>query len=375
MPISPERDLHGHILTPDGWVFGRLRFDALIVAVEPLEVDGVPNDAPRILPGFVDLHVHGGGGGDVMDGEHGLRLMTAVHARHGTTSLVATTVTAPEDELLAALGGIRAVMEAPADGEARVLGAHLEGPFISPDVLGAQPPFAREPDIGLADRLLEAAPVLIMTVAPELAGAGALADHLRARGVRVQLGHTACTAETGRDALAAGAGITHLYNAMSGLHHRAPGLVGAAMAEAEAVEIILDFLHVSPLAAKAALRAIPRLYGITDAMSAAAMPHGSGYRLGRHVATSGPDGVRLADGTLAGSALTMDAALRNFLALGCDLADAARRLSTIPADELGLMDRGRLVEGAQADVVVVDEEGWLEAVYVGGAAVDDVAGR
>ena len=283
--------------------------------------------------------------------------MARFHARHGTTSLLATTVTAPAAELRSALRGIGAVARERRPGEARVLGCHLEGPFISPQALGAQPPFAIPPDLALVDALCALAPIRVATIAPEIDPDHALLRHLCQHGVRVQLGHSRASLAEAEAALAAGAaGFTHLFNAMSGLHHRAPGMVGAALARAQHAELILDFQHVAPAAAQAALRAIPGLYGITDAVAAAGMPPGE-YRLGRHRVIKDGEGVRLADGTLAGSTLTMDRALRNFVALGLPLAEAARRLSEVPARYLGLEDRGRIAPGASADLVVVDESG------------------
>ncbi len=353
----------GQILTPEGFVQGRLRCTAVIRAIEPAA------DAPAdrfVLPGFIDLHVHGGAGADVMAGADAVRQMARFHASHGTTALLATTVTSPRHELLAAFRGIGAAMASPDPAAARLLGAHLEGPFISPQALGAQPPFAIGPDLALVDELAALAPIRVATMAPEIDPDGALLRHFRALGARAQIGHTACSYAEASAALAAGAaGFTHLFNAMSGLHHRRPGAVGAALAHAQWAELILDFVHVDEGAARAALRAIPNLYCITDAVAAAGMLPGE-YRLGQHRVFKQADAVRLADGTLAGSVLTMDGALRNLLHLGVPLEDAARRCATLPADHLGLADRGRLAPGAAADVVVVNQGGRLEAVLLEG---------
>ena len=162
---------------------------------------------------------------------------------------------------------------------------------------------------------------------------------------------------------------THLFNAMSPLHHRNPGLVGAALAHAEYAEIIPDLLHVHPGAIRAALRAIPRLYVVTDSTSATGMPDGE-YRLGSQHVTKCLGGVRLADGTLAGSTLTMDQALRNLVSLGLPIADVSNRMSRYAADYLGIADRGRLLVGARADLVVLDADLQLTQVIVEGESIE-----
>lgn len=365
MSASP---LAGRVLTAQGWRDGAFRLDGDRVGAW---VDG---DAPGdrlVLPGFVDLHVHGGGGADVMDGAEGVAATAAFHLRHGTTALCPTTVTRPPGELLAA---VRAAGEVQADpARARLLGVHLEGPFLAPTRLGAQPPHARDPDPALMDALLAAGPVAIVTLAPELPGALALIRSLRARGVRVGLGHSDCAASVAREAFAAGAaGATHLFNAMSGLHHRAPGLAAAAL-EAEGVihELILDGQHVDPSLARIALRALPptsRLALVSDAIRAAGLPDGPTELGGQRVEVRAGRAT-LADGTLAGSVLTLDRALRNAVDAGVPLEEASALLSRNPADALGRGDLGRLEPGALADAVVLDR-GTLDLVAVirGGVA-------
>jgi N-acetylglucosamine-6-phosphate deacetylase len=215
------------------------------------------------------------------------------------------------------------------------------------------------------------ATIRLITLAPEMAGHLDWIPSLVAAGFRVQLGHSTGSYEDGVAALERGAsGFTHLFNAMSGLHHRDPGMVGAALAHARYAEVIPDLLHVHPGAIRAALRAIPCLYCVTDSTAAAGMPDGD-YQLGSHRVTKCMGGVRLANGTLAGSTLTMDQALRNLLGIGLDLEDASRRVSTHAADFLGLHDRGRLSVGAWADLVVLDPQGMrLNEVFVEGERID-----
>ena len=373
--MSAATHLAGLILTPAGWLRGALTLaDGRITT---LRGDPVDDDAwragaePLLLPGFIDLHVHGGGGADTMQAGTAIDTIARTHARHGTTSMLATTMTAPRGEIEAALRAVAGACRTRSDGAARVLGVHLEGPYISPDKLGAQPAFAVAPAAAEILALHALAPIRVVTLAPELPGALETTAALVAAGIRVQIGHSAASYEQACAALHGGAsGFTHLFNAMSALHHRAPGAVGAALAHAAHAELIPDLLHVHPGAMRAALRAIPGLYCVTDATAAAAMPDGE-YRLGRHVVHKCAGGVRLADGTLAGSTLTMDQALRNLVdGVGLGLREASRCVSTHAAQYLGLADRGVLSVGAWADVVVLDAQLRLRQVFVEGQGVD-----
>jgi N-acetylglucosamine-6-phosphate deacetylase len=272
-------------------------------------------------------------------------------------------VTAPLDALAGGVVSVAGSCRHRPAGGARVAGVHLEGPYINAGKLGAQPSHSRAANLEEIDRCCALAPVRVVTLAPEIAGHHEAIRALSARGVRVQVGHSAGSYEDGVAALQQGVtGFTHLFNAMTGLHHREPGMVGAALAHAEYAEMIPDLLHVHAGALRAALRAIPRMYCVTDATSATGMPDGE-YRLGSHRVSKCLGGVRLADGTLAGSALTMDQAMRNLVSIGLTLEDASHRLSRYPADYVGLADRGRLALGAWADVVVLDRDLRIIAVY------------
>ncbi|MBL8324277.1 MAG: amidohydrolase family protein [Rubrivivax sp.] len=373
--------IEGHILTPAGFVAGALAFDG--GRISSLRGELVTDERsvregsrPIVLPGFVDLHVHGGGGHDVMDGAEAAQAVARCHAAHGTTAMLATTLTAPIDEVraaLAALGPLVREGATRARGAARWLGIHLEGPYLNPQRLGAQPAFARRATLHEVLALHAAAPIRVITLAPEVEGHLPLIGALRDAGFRVQIGHSNGSYEEGLAALEAGAaGFTHVFNAMSGLHQRQPGMVGAALAHARHAELIADLVTVHPGAARVALRAIPGLYCVSDATAAAGMPDGE-YHLGH-----GPHAqrvhkclgaVRLADGTLAGSTLTLDQALRNLVQLGLGLAEASRRLSTVACEYLGLTDRGRLAVGMHADCAVFDRDLNLAGVWVEGEAV------
>jgi len=364
--------LHGRILTPEGWIEGRINFDERVGTVEANPLP--PGPVSYILPGFIDLHVHGAADVDIMAGGDAGATVARTHARHGTTAMLGTTMTARLALIENALQGLAGTIARRQPGEARMLGVHLEGPFISKHRLGAQPPEVMLATLEKVRALHAMAPIRVLTLAPELTGHLELIPQLNALGIRVQIGHTSGTYEEGVAALQAGAaGFTHLFNGMTGLHHREPGMVGAALAHAEYAELIPDLEHVHPGAMKAALRAIPKLYCVSDATSATGMPDGE-YALGTQRVFKCMGCVRLASGSLAGSALTMDEALRNLLTLGLDLADASHRLSRNPADYLGETERGRLQRGAWADIVVLDEAHEVQQVFVEGEAIDLAAG-
>ena len=371
----------GNILTPSGFVNGAISFSAE-GRIESIQGKAVSEDAardsgqPLVLPGFIDLHVHGAGGRDIMEGGDAAVRVSQVHAQHGTTSMLATTMTAPMEDLIGAMQSLATICQNRAEGGARVLGVHLEGPYINDEKLGAQPAFARPVQIDELSHLNLLAPIRLITMAPEVPGNMDLIESLCDAGYRVQIGHTMGTYEDGVQAMAKGAsGFTHLFNAMTGMHHREPGMVGAALAHAQYAECIPDLIHVHPGAIRVALRAIPCLYCVSDSTAATGMPDGE-YRLGSHLVYKCLGGVRLADGTLAGSTLTLDQALRNLVGtLGLSVLDASRRVSTHAADYLGVGDRGRLATGAWADVVVLDRDLILQSVYVEGHSIEHIDDR
>ena len=379
-PPGPPLGLAGWLVLPGGIQYGRLSFRGTIEAVdalpEPLET------GPRryILPGFIDTHVHGGGGGDTMDGAAGVQTLARLHARCGTTSLLPTTMTNPWDRVLAALRGVRDVMrlqaEQRAQGQApsaaQVLGAHLEGPFISPGRLGAQPPCTLEPTPELVQEVLALDCVRAVTLAPEVPGVPAAAHTLAGAGVRIGVGHTRADGPATAAFLEALAPLgrlaaTHLFNAMGGIEGRQPGPAGALLAHpAVFPEVIFDLQHVHPLSLQLARAACPdRVMLITDAMRAAGLGDGESELGGQAVTVRGGRAT-LADGTLAGSVLTMDQALRNAVAVGVPLHEASRMASAHPARSLGLTDRGELRGGQRADLVVLDETLQVLSVYLGG---------
>jgi N-acetylglucosamine-6-phosphate deacetylase len=317
-------------------------------------------------PGFVDLQVNGFGGVDFLDAD------TAAYARAGealletgVTAYLPTLITSPEDQILAAM------REVPlGESRPRILGMHLEGPFLSPSRLGTHEASARrDPDLALLDRLLDGGPVRLMTLAPELQGADALIDRLLERGVAVSLGHSDATAPQANAAFDRGArSVTHLFNAMRPFLHRDPGIVGAALARDDViVSIILDGIHLAPETTMVAWRAAGgRLALVTDAIAATPGLADGPSSLGELDLQVHEGTVRGPDGVLAGSVLTMIEAVRNLHALGVPLAEALGAATAVPARVIGRDDVGRLGVGLPADVVVLGDDLGVERVLVGG---------
>lgn len=356
-----------NIVTLDDAFYGEIEFDHVIQKITKL---GSANSKESWLyPGFIDLHIHGGGGHDVMEGEAAIRKLLQTHLRHGTTSLLATTVTESKENLVGVFKAVKAIIDHPNKDEAHLLGVHLEGPFLSDKKLGAQPDLTRPFDFDEVVKLNQIAPIKVITLAPESGISHDDILKLKKLGIIIQLGHSNEAYEKCHELLNNGVdSVTHLFNAMSSMHHRAPGLVGATLAHATNAELIPDLLHVHPGAIKVALRAIPSLYFVTDATAASAMPDGV-YQLGPHQVHKCANGVRLADGTLAGSSLTMDKALANISSLGLSPPECAKRLSNIQAKLLSLSDRGEIKVGLNADLCFFDHSQKIISVFKNGQKI------
>ena len=360
-----------------------LAIDGAHIAL-PVHSGGPVLDLPadwHVIPGFIDAHIHGAMGDDVMDADPaGLARIAAYLPAEGTTSFLATTMTGARSAIEAALA--TAADHDTAPGQAEMLGVHLEGPFVNPAKAGAQPAeHIADPDIAAFDAWQAASGgrIRVVTLAPEQPGGAVLVAHLAERGVRASIGHSACNAAQAEAAIAAGANRgTHLFNAMDGLHHRTPGAAAALLTNPAArSEIIADGLHVSPAMVKLAYRAAGagRLMAITDAMRAKGLGDGE-YELGGQPVTVKNGEARLADGTLAGSVLTFDSAFRNLRAFtGCDMRAAMGMTSATAAADLGLADRkGQLAPGFDADIVVLDGDGQLRLTVVRGVVAYDPGG-
>jgi N-acetylglucosamine-6-phosphate deacetylase len=366
--VTPTLLVAARLVTPTsvcapGWVEWAGERITGVGSGTPPRTPDVAQPTGTVVPGFVDTHVHGGGGASFGPSHAEAEAVRAAHLARGTTSMVASLVTARIDDLA---HSVEALAELVADD--LLAGIHLEGPWLSPRHAGAhRRELLRLPSPADVDRLLRAGHGTIRTVtlAPEVDGGLDAVHRVVASGARAAIGHTdAGYAET-QGALAAGASLgTHLFNAMRPLHHREPGPALALLERNEAyVELVADGVHLHPAVVRQAAAASARTVLVTDAMAAATFPDGD-YRLGDQQVsvTSGRALLRGTD-TIAGSTLTMDAAVRYAVTVaGLSLQEAVRAATTTPADLLGRPDLGRLAVGAKADLVVLDDDLAVEAV-------------
>ncbi|ABN70610.1 N-acetylglucosamine 6-phosphate deacetylase [Staphylothermus marinus F1] len=336
-----------------------------------------------LTPGFIDIHTHGIRGHDITQSSLGgsvekvvetLVEMSKAYAVHGVTRFLPTTMTAPHEALLIATKGVAETMDYQRDRieGALIEGLHMEGPYISREKAGAQnPKYIRSPSISELKEYWETSrgKLRTITLAPEVKGALELIEYARSLGINVSIGHTNATYEEAKAAIYVGANrATHLYNGMRQIHHREPGVVVALLESPQVyLELICDFIHVSPVMIKFTIRyaGIERIVTVTDSIIATDLPDGT-YSLGGLEIIVEEGVSRLRNGALAGSTLTMDKALRNLVKLGIPLKDAVRTLTYNPASAVGIRDAGAIIPGYTADLVVLNNNLRVESVYVRG---------
>lgn len=373
-PAAPREGASRRLGVGAAFVAGRLVPGDIAISAGRIRAVGLPASGSRIaVPGLVDLQVNGYAGVDVLwASEEELLAMGASLARDGVLAFQPTLITSEPGVLLAATARLGALM-ARGRGPSCMLGVHLEGPFLSAERAGTHPiDGLRAPDGALAERLVTAGPVTMMTLAPELPGAIELVSALRARGVRVALGHSAASAEIARHAADAGAGaVTHLFNAMAPVTAREPGLVGAALSDPRlAIQLIADGVHVADELLRLAFAAAPERCSIVTDATSLARTTPAARTLGS-VPIAPADGVaRRPDGTIAGGTAALWTALPRLAGLGLALEDVLAAATERPARLLGREDVGHLRLGSPADLVVLDDALGLHEVVVGGAPLD-----
>ena len=366
--------------------------------IEPAGAETIDVGGSYVVPGFIDVHVHGVQGHDTLDGGDAVRAIASLLPRYGVTAFCPTTVACAPGALRGFCDQVRRARIEASRSAARVLPAHLESNFINPDFRGAQPAAClrapanhaptnvgaafRRPEMAAADNDFSADDILgaiasarpdigIITVAPEIPGGLDLVRSLVAAGHRVSLGHSGADFDTAIAAIEAGARhATHLFNRMTPITHRSPGLAGAVLGRDEvAAELICDGYHVHPAMCRVAIAAkgAGRVMAITDGTAGSGLAVGASARLGGRPIRVGERAAFLEDDTLAGSTLTMDAAFRNVVtAFGGSIVEAATLCSTTPARELGLTGFGVIAAGATADVVVLNQTLHVTRTFIGG---------
>lgn len=379
--------LNGIIITPfqslkDGMI--TIKKGKIITVTDKKENIAIQKDSEfidakgkYIVPGYIDIHVHGGGGSDVMDGEfESIRQVAATHSRFGTTAFLPTTLTMSKDKIIKSL---KSIQEAKLKGTetAEILGVHLEGPYINPEKKGAQnEEDITQPSIEEFLEYNQASGHLIrlVTLAPEMPGAMDFIRFLHQQDIIASAGHTDATYQQIQDALQAGiTHVTHLFNAMRGLHHREPGVVGAALSDSRlTAEVIADGIHVHPVILQMIhrMKGIQKMVLVTDAMRATGLQDGN-YDLGGQEVIVTQGQARLQDGTLAGSVLTMDKAVRNMvIKAGISLYQAIQMATYNPAKCLGIDNqKGSLEPGKDADLVILNQDLEAELTMVSGNIV------
>ena len=366
------------VLTEQGWLDDhQLRIEnGVITAIEPVPAGVNARDAGQLCPAYIDIHVHGGMGVDVMDDAPDALNVLALHkAGDGVGAFLPTTVSAPLEAIHGALTRMARRCQSGGPG-AQILGSYLEGPYFTPQNKGAHPPaLFRELDIAELDALIAVSQntLKVVALAPEKPGALQAIRHLKQRGIRVMLGHSGATYEQTLAAFDAGAdGLVHCFNGMTGLHHRAPGMVGAGLTDKRAwLELIADGHHVHPGAMRiCSCCAKDRVVLITDAMQAAGMPDGRYMLCGEEV-TMHHGVVKTASGGLAGSTLSLDAAVRHMVEhAGVTAEEAIHMASLHPARLLGIDHQlGSLAPGKRANIIALDDGLHLQQIWIQGQAL------
>ena len=363
--MTSSNIISGKIINYNETYSGEIIFDENIININNREDINSEN---YIIPGFVDLHCHGGDGFDTMDGIEAIQKMSKYHLSKGTTSLLATTWTSSFEHTYEALKDFNSLI----DIHSNLLGVHLEGPFINPDKLGAQPALATKPSIEFIEKIFEIADIKSITLAPEIEGMENFIPFLVNKNINVQFGHTLadstiCEKYMNSDDVS----FTHLYNAMSDNNHRNPGVLSAALNKGKFAEIICDLHHVSEASILIAKKCIPDLYAITDSIAASGMQDG-GYKFANVDIEKKNNKVYLSGtNTLAGSVINMHDTFLNLLKMKISIQDAVRMTSYSASKFLKNEDIGVIENGKKANFLILDHEFGIKSIYLNGRLIND----
>ena len=357
--------ISGTIVNHNSVYDGEIDFDKTIKEIKKNKNNKVNN---YIIPGFIDLHCHGGNGFDTMDGADAIVAMSKYHLMHGTTSIMPTTWTNTFENIFKSLDGFNILKK----NYSNILGVHLEGPFINPNKLGAQPDLTQKPSLKFLEQLCELADIKIITIAPEIKGMDSFIKNLANLNIKIQFGHTIADFNYCNEIMNTyDVGFTHLYNAMSGNNHRSPGVVSAALLKAKFAEIICDNIHVSEQSIKIAKKCIPGLYAITDSINASGLKDGE-YIFAKNKIIKENDSVKIIEnGTLAGSIVTMDKTFKNLIEMNFSIQEAVELTSYNASQYMGFSNIGKIENGYLSNFLILDKEYNLIDVYLEGKKVNE----
>ncbi len=357
--------ISGIIVNYDSAFEGEIEFNKTINKVKKTKIS---NNYNYIVPGFVDLHCHGGNGFDTMEGVDSIVKMSEYHLIHGTTSILPTTWTNTFEQTYNALIDFNKIKKQ----NPNILGVHLEGPFINPNKLGAQPNLTQKPSLEFVKKVSELANIKIITIAPELDEMESFIEDILDLNIKIQFGHSLADYDCCEKYMKKyDIGFTHLYNAMSGNDHRAPGVLSAALSNAKFAEIICDNIHVSKQSIKIAKKCISGLYAITDSINASGLEDGE-YLFAKNRIKKENNSVKIIDdGTLAGSIVTMDKTFKNLINMDFTIEEAVELTSYNASRYINNINIGEIKKGFLSNFLVLDKNFNLIDVYLEGNKVNE----
>jgi len=357
--------LKGKIINHNNSFIGKITFNERINSINKIDNSDFDH---YIIPGFVDLHCHGGGGYDTMLGLSDIQKMATYHLKNGTTTILPTTLTATLKDTVNAVSGIKDFIKKNKNST-NILGIHLEGPFINPNKLGAQPNFTQNPNKDFIEKLIKEAPIKLITLAPELEGSEEFIEYSEENKIKVQFGHSLADCKCCVNIMKKyNIGFTHLYNAMSGNDHRNPGVLTAALLHGDYAEIICDLYHVNSENIKLANKCIPGLYAVSDSISASGMPDGE-YNFSNLTITKKNNQAWINKNILAGSVINMHDTFKNLLKIDFSIEKAVSMTSYNAAQFISKQDIGKIEKDYLANLVVLDKKYNILDIYLNGKLI------